>query len=128
MENDVDIIHMSLGTLHNSQILRNAIQEAYNAGIVLVASAGNNGESNNCSTMYPASYKEVLSVGSVDSSAQKSTFSAIGEIDVVAPGESIITTGAFDGIIAESGTSFAAPHISGKPGTRWPFLAEVPIH
>lgn len=105
----VDIINMSFGLDSYSETLKKAIDAAENAGILVVAAAGNTSDN----VQYPAAYDSVLAVGSVDSNAFLADSSARGEkIDVVAPGELVCSTGQFGDMIIESGTSLAAPQVA----------------
>lgn len=74
IENKVNIINMSFGMEQNSEALHKAIRDAYDAGILLVAAAGNDNH-----VEYPAAYDEVIAVGSVDTSGNVSEKSAVGE-------------------------------------------------
>lgn len=108
VENDVDIINMSFGTINYSEILNDAIQKAYKAGVVLIAAAGNGD-----SVEYPAAFEEVIAVGSIDSTGVTSEVTSLGdEIDLMAPGENVVVTGMFGARMARTGTSFAAPHVA----------------
>lgn len=119
IEYDVDIINLSLGTTINSKILHKAIIDANNAGILIVAAAGNRGKSDGI-VEYPAAYKEVLSVGAIDSNADISETSSYGDkVDVVAPGELIKTVANFGMETVSSGTSMAAPHVVGIASVLW---------
>lgn len=64
---------------------------------------------------YPANYHpDILAIGSITSSGQRSSFSNIGtQLDVVAPGSSILSTGLNNSINTQSGTSMATPHVAG---------------
>lgn len=116
IENDINIINMSFGTDMNSDILYHAIREAYDHGILMVASAGNTGDK----VQYPAVYKEVMAVGSVNGDNEISEYSARGDkIDVLAPGEKVETYGGFGGYIVASGTSMAVPHVVGIASILW---------
>jgi len=109
IENDMDIINMSFGTDNYSRALDEKIAEVEQAGILMVSSAGN-GEN----IQYPAKFDSVIAVGSVDSSMEKATASATGEeLELVAPGENVMSTMLIGGYGAQSGTSMAAPHITG---------------
>ena len=109
IENEVDIINMSFGTSEYSALLEEKIEEAAQAGILLIASAGN-GES----VQYPAKFTEVIAVGSVTSAMVKAEDSATGgELEFVAPGENVYSTSLLGGYGALSGTSIASPHIAG---------------
>lgn len=115
IEKKVNIISISFGTNTDSEALKSAIQNAYNAGILIIAAAGNGGN-----VEYPASYSEVVAVGSVDSNGQVSQSSSKGEaIELVAPGELIKSTGSFGGEIVSSGTSMAVPHVVGVASILW---------
>ena len=115
IEEKVNIINMSFGTTANSQALYNAIKKADDAGILLIASAGNNE-----TVEYPAKYEEVVAVGSINAEGELSEQSASGdELEVVAPGEQILSTSAFDGVMACSGTSMSAPHVAGVASILW---------
>ncbi len=115
IENDVDIINMSFGAAEYSQLLETKITEASQAGILLVASAGN-GEA----VEYPAKFDEVIAVGSVTSSMTKAENSATGqELEFSAPGENVYTTSLIGGYGAFSGTSIASPHITGAAAVLW---------
>ncbi len=115
IDNDVNIINMSFGMKEDSQALHNAIKDAYNAGILLIAAAGNAQE-----VEYPAAYKEVLAVGAVGSDGLVCDNSAKGsEIELVAPGEKVASTGGFEGTLICSGTSMAAPHVTGIASLLW---------
>ena len=115
IENDVDIINISFGTTTDSEELYEAIRAAYDAGILIVAAAGNSGV-----VEYPAAYGEVIAVGSVDNMGNRSEGSAVGEaLELVAPGELVLSTGAFYGVAVFSGTSMAAPHVAGIASLLW---------
>ena len=110
IEHKIDIINMSFGTEENNFALRNAIRQAHKAGIIMVASAGNNGKS----LEYPAAYKEVISVGAIDKNGKLADFSSRGKgLDTVAPGVKIKSTWLNNSYRVLDGTSMAAAHISG---------------
>lgn len=119
IEYDVDIINMSFGTIIDSEILYQAVRDAYDAGILMVAAAGNRGDSDE-KVEYPAAYEEVMAVGSVDSNASISSTSSTGEeIDVMAPGELVKTATNFGMETVTSGTSIATPHVVGVASILW---------
>ena len=112
IEQKMDVINMSFGTPVESEILKKAIQAASDAGILIVGAAGNGG--NAADVEYPAAFEEVIAVGAVDTSAQKTEESATGpEVELVAPGEQILTKSVFGMETVNSGTSMAAPHVAG---------------
>jgi uncharacterized repeat protein (TIGR02543 family) len=109
-----DIINLSLGTSSINALTRDAIEAAVSAGILVVGASGNDGDSDR---YYPASYPGVISVGSVDASAIHSTFSNYNDaLDIVAPGEAIVTSGLNNAYFSVSGTSLAAPQVAGVLG------------
>ena len=65
IDKDIDIINMSFGTTVESAVLKKAIQDANEAGILMVSSAGNG---DTAGVEYPAAYNEVIAVGSVATS------------------------------------------------------------
>jgi subtilisin family serine protease len=110
ISNKMDIINLSLGTSADSQTLHDAISAAKNAGIVIVAAAGNNGGP----VLYPAAYPEVIAVSATDESDNLASWSSRGpEIDLSAPGVSIYSTYKGTSYATLSGTSMAAPHVTG---------------
>ena len=113
MENDVDIINMSFGSTYNSSLLQQTIQEAKEQGIVFVGAAGNN---NAAGVEYPAAYEEVLSVGSINYKGEKENSATGNGIDVVAPGNDIISQTMFGLYTCSDGTSLAAAHVTGVAG------------
>lgn len=115
IEEDADIINMSFGTSVNSFALHSAIQNAYNHGILIVAAAGNGSI-----VEYPGAYDEVIAVGSVGTEGKVCDNSAHGEqVELLAPGEQIRSTGIFDGIMTSGGTSMAAPHVTAIASLLW---------
>jgi len=112
----VDIISMSLGGPTNHPILHKAIQNAVNQNILVVCAAGNEGDGDGKTSewTYPGAYNEVISVGAINLSQQSSRFTnSNNEVDLVAPGEKIISTFPGGKYASLSGTSMATPHVSG---------------
>ena len=106
-----DIINLSLGGGRTSRILRDAVEFATNHGVLVVASAGNNGGTR---PMYPAAYPDALAVGATDHRDRMVWWSQHGDwVDVTAPGARIASTVPGDRYALGSGTSFSAPLVSG---------------
>ncbi len=110
---ECDVINMSFGHENESARLREAINYAIDKNVIVVASAGNGG---NSGYAYPASYDEVISVansredGTVSSSSQKNDM-----VDITAPGTYIMAlsnNGSVTGSPYPQGTSFSAPMVS----------------
>ena len=115
IENKVNIINISFGTTTDSEALHKAIKDAYKAGILIIAAAGNQN-----TVEFPAAYDEVIAVGSIDSTGKICDYCANGsQLELVAPGEQIVSSGAFDGTMVSSGTSMAAPHVTGVASVLW---------
>ncbi len=106
----VDVINLSMGSTEYSDIENQEIQKAISSGIVVVAAAGNNG---NSSYMYPASYDNVISVGATDENNNIASFSDYNDkVILSAPGTNIETTDKDGGYACVSGTSFSTPIVS----------------
>ena len=105
-----DVINLSIGSTTRSELLKDAVKQAYEAGVLLVGASGNN---SNDTKHYPAAYEEVMAVGASDKNNRKADFSTYGEwVDMAAPGVSILST-LPGGIYGEfKGTSMAAPFVS----------------
>jgi subtilisin family serine protease len=123
------VINMSLAGPHRSEADVAALEYAWNAGRVVVAAAGNSGSS---AREYPAGYErteqfsswfglskrtyhtDVLAVGNVMSSDARAPKSNFGSwVDVAAPGTNILSTYLNGGTATLTGTSMAAPVVSG---------------
>lgn len=136
VDQGVDVINLSLGSESNDLYLKAVIDQAIDAGVVIVASSGN--DSCNC-IRYPANFPEVVSVGAVNQSGVKSSFSNSGaNLDIVAPGENMRSAVWVDGststyVTGINGTSFSAPIVSGllalakthQPDATWGELVGV---
>lgn len=114
-DNGAKVISLSLGASSGATTLQDAVNYAWNKGAVVVAAAGNSG---NTSPNYPAYYTNAIAVGSTDSSDAKSSFSNYGTswVDVAAPGSSIYSTYTGSTYRSLSGTSMATPHVAGLAG------------
>jgi serine protease len=126
-----DIINLSLGSPFTSSLLADAVAAARAAGVILVASAGNQASSN---PIYPAAYEGVISVAATTIENRLAPYSNFGAVDLAAPGGYNATDfngdGFADGVVsllgddssggplrlgyaALNGTSMAAPHVTG---------------
>lgn len=113
------IINLSLGTDTRSDVVQAAINRATAKGVMVISAAGND---NRSSLSYPANDAASgsaddysLSVGSVNASDLKSSFSNYGKaLEIVAPGEDVYTPGPDNLLVAWSGTSMAAPIVTGS--------------
>lgn len=111
IQNDVQVVNMSFGGNRNRALSR-ALDAAQEAGLVLVAAAGNNGRPD--SVDFPASHPAVIAVTALNADDTLAAFSSRGpEVDLAAPGARILSTYAGQGYRELSGTSMAAPHVTG---------------
>lgn len=130
----ISVLNMSLGTSDPSAaaFFQELVNAACNAGIVVVASAGNDGVD---TPSYPAACDSVIAVGATNASNLRASWSNWGDwVDIAAPGEGVWSCIArnygyddlswwyfqnycgFDGVhayIADDGTSFSAPIVAG---------------
>lgn len=105
------VVNMSLGTSFDIQSMRDAVKAAHDAGVVVVAAAGNSGGS----VIFPAAYPEAIAVSATDQNNQLASFSSRGpEIDLAAPGVNILSTYKGTNYAILSGTSMATPHVTGS--------------
>jgi subtilisin family serine protease len=114
-----------------SRALQDAIGRQHAAGILFVASAGNNALDTSEIAHYPASYDlpNVISVAATDDTDHKAIFSNYGRtsVHIAAPGVAVLSTTPGDSYEAHSGTSMASPHVTGvlallkaqDPGRDW---------
>ncbi|MNM45997.1 Subtilisin E precursor [compost metagenome] len=113
VRNQVDIINMSFGMKSKNKSLFNVVNKALQAGVVVVASAGNDNKSR--SVDYPARYPQTISVGATDRSRRIARFSNSGpHVDIYAPGEKIYSSWIGGKHKEMNGTSMATSHVSGS--------------
>jgi subtilisin len=120
VNNHMDIISMSIESTENNTAVLDAVNAAYNSGVLLVAAGGNTGGG---PVLYPAAYDSVIAVTAIDQNGQRASFSPIDQkIEVAAPGVNINSTVCIiadsshclqEGYGILSGTSMAAPHVTG---------------
>ncbi|MCX6646063.1 MAG: S8 family serine peptidase, partial [bacterium] len=131
-----DVINLSIGGVGTISLEEEAAKNAYDAGIVIVAAAGNGSpgvyfkgtgdwESDRHTLYFPAGLPQVIGVGSVDSNGQVADFSNYGEdiLSVMAPGVEVITTVPEEAVYLytgegppygkANGTSFSTPMVAG---------------
>lgn len=135
IDENVDVVNMSLGTQNISLLIEQKIEEVVLSGIALIVAAGNSGGP----VQFPANSANTLAVSAVGAinEVEENTwdvsqilpeltlengvfspkFSCHGpEVDVTAPGVAIISTGPGGTYFPDSGTSMAAPHVTGLAG------------
>ncbi|MBI5623870.1 MAG: S8 family peptidase [Elusimicrobia bacterium] len=110
VNNNIQVANMSLGAAFPSDLMHRAVKFAAGRGMVVVAAAGNSGGS----VGYPGAYEETICVAASDSDDKLAGFSSRGpEVDFIAPGHYIVSTWLNNNTVSLSGTSMAAPHVTG---------------
>ena len=110
INNEIQLINLSVELQKDYPLLSYTINRALSADIIVVAAAGNTfGKS----VTYPAAYEGVISVSAIDTNNNIANFSAVGKIDFCAPGVDVYSTHLGNNYTIMSGTSMAAPHVSG---------------
>ncbi|MHC4309598.1 MAG: S8 family peptidase [Planctomycetota bacterium] len=135
VDNGANIISMSFGGYSADSVVEPAIAYAVSNGVLVVASAGNDGPDVG-SIDYPAAYAEVIAVGACDYPENVPDWSSRGvndgdyvieerEVEFAAPGHTIESTYNDGCYTYMDGTSMAAPHISGLAALLWQDTAEA---
>lgn len=110
IENNMDIVNISLGRARHSNSLKNVVEKAYNKGVLVVAAAGNSGGE----IEFPAIYGAAIAVSAINSNHQLASFSARGaSIEITAPGVNVLSTYLNNSYARMDGTSMAAPYVTG---------------
>lgn len=122
----VDILQMSIGGAgYPSDPMSQALNDAFEVGVVPVISAGNSGSASE-TVSNPATARKALAVGSVNDNDRLNQFSSRGpqkvkdstdilfKPEISAPGSEVVSTVPGGGTKEKSGTSMAAPHVSGS--------------
>jgi type VII secretion-associated serine protease mycosin len=127
-DNGAQVINLSLGSVSYSSTLVDAVDYAYGQGVLVIAAAGNCGDSfyflNGCTSqdqpLYPAALVNVVAVASTDANNNQSSFSNQGTyVELAAPGSSVYSSYLAGQYATISGTSQAAPHVAGLAALIW---------
>jgi subtilisin len=123
IQNRMQIVSMSLGASAAPAALETICNAAFNAGVLLVAAAGNSGPppgGQPTSVGFPGRYRNVVAVSAIDSSNVIAPFSSRGpEVEICAPGVQVLSTLPGGGHGPMSGTSMACPHVAGAAAVVW---------
>lgn len=108
----VNFITMSLGSPTPAKSIEDAITYANSKGCIVFCAAGNSGE--NSEIMYPAKYKNTISIGAIDEHMNRTSFTCSGDdLDFLAPGHNIIGCVPGNRYASMSGTSMSNPFVVG---------------
>lgn len=110
-QNKINIINISYGLTEDDAYLKDALKKAYDNGVAIIASAGNNG---NSVIAYPAAYDFVIAVAAVNHRKDFVNTSSRGPaVDFVAPGAALFVPDNMQGYGWVRGTSFSTAYITG---------------
>jgi len=123
VNNGIQITNNSYGSSTDpGTLVKEAFDNAYAAGVLHVAAAGNEGNPggrNDC-VGYPARYGSVIAVAATTSNDTRASYSSTGpDLELAAPGSSINSTVPGGGYAVYSGTSMASPHVAGTAAVVW---------
>lgn len=112
VDHGADIINVSIDFDTHDQYIEDALSYAEYYGVLVVVAAGNSG--NVCDEYSPAGDRGAYTVVAVDEAGKKPAFSSFGQsVSIAAPGVNILTTSIGNKYVFDSGTSMAAPIVSG---------------
>lgn len=130
-DNGAKVINLSLGGYSSSSTLEDAVNYAWNKGVVIVAAAGND---NTNAPFYPAYYENCIAIAATDQNDNRAIWDITkdsasnygGWVDVAAPGIDIVSTfpnhdnyWGYLNYVYWGGTSMATPHVAGLAGLTW---------
>ena len=114
VKNKADIISISFASQYAITRIHDAVKAAIDAGVFVIAAAGNDSFKH---VDYPAAHDECIAVGAIDRQRRLSTYSSYTpdeiEVDIVAPGDDILSTHPTRKYARMSGTSMATPFVAG---------------
>jgi len=119
VDQHANVINVSISAGKSTASLQAAVAYAARHNVVIVAAAGNDGDSTEVSKIsYPAAYAStypnVIGVAAIDEKGQIASFSDTGNyVCVAAPGSNIVIPSRQSGYTTDSGTSFATPFVTG---------------
>ncbi|WP_422122567.1 S8 family peptidase [Planococcus sp. X10-3] len=130
------VINMSLGSSGESSLITNAVNYAYDKGVLVIAAAGNSG-SRQGTIGYPGALVNAVAVAALENTIQNGTYRVAdfssrgykrtagdyviqkGDVEVSAPGAAVYSTWYDGGYATISGTSMASPHTAGLAAKIW---------
>lgn len=118
------VINLSLSSPVESEALEQALDNAHEAGVVVVASIGNN---NRRETAYPAAFRGVIAVAATTMDDRRAPFSSYGSrVDICAPGIGLVGTMPDGGFAQADGCSFSCALVTGTAALLRDNIGSVP--
>jgi thermitase len=122
VDNGASVINVSLELKNPSLLLEDAVNYAWEHGVIIIAAAGNGGSEE---PVYPAAYEHVIAVAATGPDDTLAILSNYGEwVDLAAPGFDIYSTLVGGGYGYKTGTSFATPYVSGLAAILFAMLTD----
>ena len=120
IKHGIRVLSMSLGGPSAPGALETMCNAAWNKGLLLIAAAGNTGQTSDPGVGFPAKYAKVVAVSAINNSNAIAPFSSRGpDVELCAPGVQVLSTVPGGGHGKLSGTSMACPHVSGAAALAW---------
>ncbi len=110
IDKDVDIVNISLNFDNYSSEVHKLIKKGYDNNIIFIGSSGNE---IGMETNYPAKFKEVVSISSIDRNENIDFLASQGKIDYVAPGVDVPTIDKEGNLSVQQGSSYASAYTTG---------------
>ena len=131
VDHGATVINLSLAGSGDHPLIRDAVANAVQHDVLVVAATGNGQRGRAAQRSYPAAYEGVLGVGAVDENGQRLPASQIGpQVDLVAPGARVLAATRAGGHQYWQGTSFAAPFVAATAAlvrSAWPKLTAAQV-
>jgi serine protease len=113
VDHGADVVSLSIGSDEASSAIGEAVDYAWENGVLVVAAAGNDGSCSDC-IGYPAARERVVAATCTDRDREQCSFASQGpQAELAAPGDDVLSTYDDGGYRELSGTSMSAPHVSG---------------